>query len=62
MTMMKSSSNLNMGDLKSIECDPKCGFMVRSHDEKEVMNIAKTHQKSAHKMDATDKDLRKKMK
>ena len=51
-----------MGDLKSIECEPKCGFMVRSHDEKEVMSIAKTHAKSAHKMDTTDKDLRKMMK
>lgn len=36
-----------MDKLKSIECDPKCGFMIRSHDEKEVINIAKEHAKKA---------------
>src|SRR5262245_41360154 len=31
------------GPLKSVSCDPACGFMVRSHDEKEVMTAAKSH-------------------
>ena len=51
-----------MAKLKSIECEPACGFMVRSHDEAEVLNIAKKHAKERHKMDASDKDLKAMMK
>jgi predicted small metal-binding protein len=51
-----------MDKLKSIECDPKCGFMVRSHDEKEVINIAREHAKKSHKLDATENDIKKMMK
>jgi predicted small metal-binding protein len=47
-----------MEHLKSITCDPTCGFMVRSHDEREVMDLAKQHVKKAHKMKTTDKELR----
>jgi hypothetical protein len=28
--------------LKQIECEPKCGFLVRSHDEAELIRIAKS--------------------
>ena len=48
--------------LKKIECDPKCGFSVRSHDEKEVVEIALQHAKKAHKMAITEKELRGMMK
>lgn len=48
--------------LYSIECDPKCGFMVKGHDEKEVLEIAKKHGKEKHKMDISDKDLKAMMK
>lgn len=34
--------------LKSISCDPMCGFMVQSHDEKEVLDLAMTHAKKVH--------------
>ena len=44
--------------LKKIECDPKCGFMVRSHNEKEVVEIAMHHAKKAHKMNITEKELK----
>jgi len=46
------------GTLKKIECDPKCGFMVRSHDEREVINIAMEHAKKSHGMDVTEKDAK----
>jgi predicted small metal-binding protein len=49
---------IGMEALKSISCDPTCGFMVRSHDEKEVVGFAKTHVKKAHKMKTTDKELK----
>lgn len=32
-------------DLKKIECDPKCGFVIHSHDEKVVLEIARKHAK-----------------
>ena len=49
-------------DLKKIECDPTCGFMVRSHDEKELVEIATRHAKNAHNMTVTEKDAKDKMK
>ena len=35
--------------LKQISCDPICGFMVRSHDSDELIDIAMAHAKSSHK-------------
>jgi len=49
-------------ELKSISCDPDCGFMVRSHDEMETIEIAKKHAKDKHNMDVSDEDLKAKMK
>jgi predicted small metal-binding protein len=49
--------------LKKIECDPKCGFMVTSHDEKEIIEIATQHAKKFHNLTAiTEKDIRGMMK
>lgn len=35
-------------ELKSIECDPKCGFLVRSHNEEELVEMAMAHGKKMH--------------
>ena len=48
--------------LKKVECDPKCGFSIQSHDEKEVIDIVTKHAKKAHSMDITEKDVRGMMK
>ncbi len=48
--------------LKSVTCDPACGFMVRSHDEAELTGIVKEHAKKAHNMDMTDAQVKEKMK
>jgi predicted small metal-binding protein len=48
--------------LKKIECDPKCGFMVQSHDEKEIVMIAMDHAKKSHNMNITEKDVKGMMK
>jgi predicted small metal-binding protein len=48
--------------LKKVECDPKCGFAIQSHDEKEVVDIALQHAKKAHSMNITEKDVRGMMK
>jgi predicted small metal-binding protein len=46
-------------ELKKIECDPACGFMVRSHDEKELIEIGLEHAKKFHKeIKVTEKDLK----
>ena len=48
--------------LKKVECDPKCGFMVRSHDEKEIIEIVTQHAKKSHKMTIAEKDIKATMK
>ncbi len=50
------------GTLKKIECDPTCGFMIRSHDEKELVDIVTRHAKKAHNMNIPEKDVREKIK
>ena len=50
------------GSLKKIECDPTCGFMIRSHDEKELIDIVTRHAKKSHNMDISEKDVKKKIK
>ena len=51
-----------MKKLMQIECEPKCGFLVRSHNEKEVVSIAKVHAKKVHNMSASDSNLKAMMK
>ena len=50
------------GNLKKVECDPKCGFMIRSHDENEMIDLVKQHAKKSHNMDVSEKDIRDKIK
>jgi len=48
--------------LKSISCDPMCGFMVRSHSENEVIDMANMHVKKVHPdMKVTREELKGKM-
>ncbi len=44
--------------LKKIECDPECGFMIRSHDERELVDITKLHVKNQHRKDVSDDSLK----
>ena len=41
-------SKTEMGPVKSMSCDGKCGFMVKSRDEKELMSTAMAHMKKHH--------------
>lgn len=34
--------------LKSISCDPVCGFLLQSHDEQEILDLTMMHAKNAH--------------
>ena len=47
--------------LKKITCEPLCGFVVISHDEKELIEIAIQHVKNVHKMVLTEKDAKAKI-
>jgi len=49
------------GELKKISCAPECGFSVQSHNEAEVMEIAKKHAKESHNKDVSDEDLKGKL-
>jgi predicted small metal-binding protein len=44
--------------LMTVSCPPECGFMCRSHDEKELIEIVKTHAKNAHGKILTDEQVR----
>lgn len=42
--------------LKQVECDPKCGFLVRSHNEKELTDMVIQHAKNQHNKTLSEKD------
>ena len=44
-------------NLEQIECDPACGFLVRSHDRKELFSLTKKHVKTQHGKNVSDSDL-----
>lgn len=48
--------------MMSVSCDPDCGFMCRSHDEKELTSIVMNHAKTAHNKTLTEADVKKMMK
>jgi predicted small metal-binding protein len=58
----ESPKAMSMGPLKSVTCDPTCGFMVRSHDEKELTSIVIAHAKKYHNKKVTAKDVKAMMK
>jgi predicted small metal-binding protein len=44
--------------LKMAACPPECGFACTSRDEKELVEVLKTHAKTHHDMDLTDEQAR----
>ena len=53
------STNLKQGQaLKQAGCDPSCGFLVRSHDEGEVVRLIVAHLKTAHNQVITEAHAR----
>ncbi len=45
--------------LKQIDCGPECGFLIRSHDEKEILDMTRKHVKQFHGMDMSEADVKK---
>ena len=48
--------------MKKIECPSPCNFSVKSHDEKELVEIAMQHAKKSHNMSITEQDIKKMIK
>jgi len=47
------------GHMKQIECDPSCGFTVKSHDEDEVVKMAMEHIRNKHPdMELSEEDAK----
>lgn len=44
--------------LVKLACDPKCGFAVQSHEEGEVLDIARNHAKIKHSLTPSLDELR----
>jgi predicted small metal-binding protein len=49
-------------ELKKVECDPMCGFMVRSYDEKELVEIVTQHVKKFHNKKISEKEAKESIK
>lgn len=49
-------ANAHKLDCESAEAD--CRFIIQSEDEKEAVELAKTHMKEAHEQELTDEELR----
>ena len=49
------------GPVKQVACDPACGFVVQSRDEKEICSMVRQHAKTHHNMKLSDKDVKSKI-
>ncbi len=45
-------------EMKKIECPAPCNFAVKSHDEKEIIELAMKHAQNKHKMKISEKELK----
>lgn len=61
LTICFSSLAFSKG-LKSVSCDPACGFSVKSHDESEIVSIVQMHSKKHHDKEISEADVKKMMK
>ena len=48
-------------NLWKIECEPDCGFLIRSHDESEVVTAGLSHVNKVHKMNTTAQEIKGKI-
>jgi len=60
--MTKTEKAPEKGAMYSVNCDPTCGFMCRSHDKKELTDIVMKHAQKAHGKKMTAKEVQGMMK
>jgi len=52
-----------MDKLMQVTCAPECGFRIRSHDNKEIMQMTREHVEHMHPdMKVSDSDIKAMMK
>jgi predicted small metal-binding protein len=56
--MEKLKSTHTNKNLKKVECGPECGFMVRSHDEDELISMTTKHAKEMHRQNVTPNEIK----
>jgi predicted small metal-binding protein len=49
-------------EMKKLECPAPCSFSVKSHDEKEIVEIAMQHAQKKHNMKVSEGDIKKMIK
>ena len=45
-------------EMKKIECPAPCSFTVKSHDEKEIIELVMQHAEKKHNMKISEKELK----
>jgi predicted small metal-binding protein len=50
------------GEMKKLECPAPCSFSVKSHDEKEIVEMAMQHAQKKHNMKVSEGDIKKMIK
>jgi len=45
--------------MKKLECPAPCNFSIKSHDEKEIIEMAIQHAKKSHKMTISEQEVKK---
>lgn len=60
--MQEKADQMHMEHMKTVSCDPTCGFRVTSHDEAELVDIVKTHAKKKHAKEMSEADVKGMMK
>jgi predicted small metal-binding protein len=48
--------------MKKIECPAPCSFSVKSHDEKEIIELAMQHAQKKHNMKISEKEVKEMIK
>lgn len=44
-------------DMYQVECEPECGFMIRSHDRDEIADMTMRHANERHQEQFTRQDV-----
>lgn len=54
---MAGTTTTGKTTLWEVDCSTECGFMVREHNQKSLINAVQGHLKNVHNTTKTDKDV-----
>ena len=49
-------------EMKKLECPAPCSFSIKSHDEKEIVEMSMQHAQKKHNMKVAESDVKKMIK